>query len=463
MIDDRTATVTTVDPSTGEVLEVYATTTAAEIDAALDRASRAQAQWERSAHSVRRDLLLRLAETTRRNADRLAETASREMGKPIGEARAEVEKCSWVSEFYAESAADMLADEQTPSAGSSSWTSYVPLGTVLAVMPWNFPFWQVYRFATAALAAGNAGILKHSPNVTGCALLIDEVIREAGVPDGLFQVIVVAEPDVAATIGSLLADDRIAAATLTGSERAGSSIAGAAGSAIKKVVLELGGSDPFVVREDADLDVVIPKAVTSRFLNGGQSCLAAKRFIVHESIREEFATRLAEAVDGLVLGDPAEPSTQVGPMARADLADAVRSQIDRAVQEGGRVVTSRTESDRGRAWVAPVVMTVEPGSTVMREETFGPIAAVVGYADDDEAVALANDTRYGLGASVWSRDTDAALALGRRIRSGALFVNAVVASDPRLPFGGIKSSGFGRELGAAGIREFTNLRTVLVG
>jgi succinate-semialdehyde dehydrogenase/glutarate-semialdehyde dehydrogenase len=463
MFETTTSTVRTMDPSTGLVLATYPTTSPREIEAVVDRAVIAQAQWEKSGWPERSALLLRLAEATRNNAERLAQTACREMGKPIAEARAEVEKCAWVCEHYAEQGPIALADVDVTANGSRSWITYAPLGVILAIMPWNFPFWQVYRFATAALMAGNAGILKHAASVTASAMAIEEVFRDADAPTGLFQAIIVAEPDVPGIVAGLIADPRVAAATLTGSERAGSSLASLAGAAVKKTVLELGGSDPFVVREDADLDVVIPKAVASRFLNGGQSCLAAKRFIVHQSLVEEFSTRLATAVDALVVGDPFDPATQVGPMARQDLAEKLRDQLARAVAEGGRLHTSRTTIDLPGAWVAPAVVAVDAGSTIMVEETFGPIAAVVACADDDEAIELANDTPYGLGASVWSRDAEAALAVGRRIRSGAVFINAVVASDPRLPFGGIKRSGFGRELGDAGIREFTNLRTVLVG
>lgn len=461
--DSAVATVTTVDPSTGGELAAYAATSAAELEVVLDRAVSAQAQWEASGWPERSALLLRLAAATRRNAQSLAETASREMGKPLAEARAEVEKSAWACEHYAEHGPAALADVPVAAGGSASWTGYAPLGVVLAIMPWNFPFWQVYRFATAALMAGNAGILKHSPNVTGCALLIADVFAEAGTPDGLFQVIVVAEPDVPRVVAGLVADERIAAATLTGSERAGASLAALAGASIKKTVLELGGSDPFVVLGDADLDLVVGKAVAARFLNGGQSCLAAKRFIVHERLVDEFSQRLAAAVDDLVVGDPFDAATQIGPMARRDLADTLSHQVARAVAEGGRILTSRTDIGRPGAWVAPTVIAAPAASAVMREETFGPIAAVIGFADDAEAVRLANATPYGLGASVWSGDVDAALAVGRGIHSGALFVNAVVSSDPRLPFGGVKRSGFGRELGDAGIREFTNLRTVLVG
>ncbi len=456
--------IVTVDPATGEEIRRYDPTPPAGIDAALDAAVAAQAGWARRDVKDRTDLLRRVATVLRDRREDLAALAVTEMGKPIGEARGEVDKCAWVCDYYADQGAGFLADEMVEAAGSRSWVAYEPLGVVLAIMPWNFPYWQVFRFAAPALAAGNAGVLKHAPNVSGCALAIQEVFAAAGAPEGLFTTLLIAEPDVPETVDRLIADHRIAAVTLTGSNRAGAHVAAAAGRAVKKSVLELGGSDPFVVLADADLDAVVPKAVTGRFINSGQSCLAAKRFLVHESLAGEFSRRFAEAVTALPVGDPHHPDTKVGPLARADLAEALRRQVAASVAAGASPLTGGTSLDRGPAWFAPTVLVdVTPEMPVMSEETFGPVAAVVPFADDDEAVRLANRTAYGLGASVWSADEAHALAVGRRIDSGALFVNAVVASDPRLPFGGVKQSGYGRELGAAGAREFTNVRTVLVG
>ena len=350
------------------------------------------------------------------------------------------------------------------AAGSRSVVRYEPLGTVLAIMPWNFPFWQVFRFVAPTVAAGNAGILKHSPNVTGVALAIEQLLTDAGLPTGVFRTLVVAEDEVPATVDRLIQDDRIAAVTLTGSNRAGASVAASAGRAAKKSVLELGGSDPFVVLADADLDVVVPKAVAGRFLNSGQSCLCAKRFIVHESLADEFGRRFAAAVAELVVGSPTDESTDIGPLARPDLAAALARQVEESVAAGAVALTGGERLDRGPAWYAPTVLVdVTTEMPVMAEETFGPVAAVVAFGTDDEAVRLANATPFGLGASVWSADVDHALAVGARIESGALFVNAVTASDPRLPFGGVKQSGYGRELGEVGAREFTNIRTVVVG
>jgi succinate-semialdehyde dehydrogenase/glutarate-semialdehyde dehydrogenase len=331
-------------------------------------------------------------------------------------------------------------------------------------MPWNFPFWQVLRFAAPTLLAGNTAVLKHSPNVTGCALAIERVLRDAGVPEDVFRSIVVAEADVPEVSRALIEDDRVAAVSLTGSERAGAAVAAAAGRAVKKSLLELGGSDPFVVLADADVELAVAGAVRSRFINSGQSCLAAKRFVVHRDVAEEFTARFAAAVAALRVGDPRDEATAVGPLARADLREGLLRQVRASVDAGATVLTGGAPLEGPGAFFAPTVLAgVTLDMPVMAEETFGPVAAVLAVADDDEAVHAANATRYGLGASVWSADPEHALAVGRRITSGALFVNAVVASDPRLPFGGTKRSGYGRELGAAGALEFTNARTYVVG
>jgi succinate-semialdehyde dehydrogenase/glutarate-semialdehyde dehydrogenase len=330
-------------------------------------------------------------------------------------------------------------------------------------MPWNYPLWQVIRFAAPCLLAGNAALLKHSPNVTGCALAIQRVFREAGLPVNVFRSLVVEESAVPEITQILIADSRVAAVSLTGSERAGMAIGAAAGRAVKKSVLELGGSDPFVVLADADVAAAAAAAVRSRFLNAGQSCLAAKRFIAHRSVVDQFTELFASGVDDLVVGDPTKASTQVGPMAREDLASDLRRQLASSVAAGARVRTRRTIEPSGGAWFTPTVVdAVTLDMVVMREETFGPLAAVFSVDDDAAAVRVSNATPYGLGASVWSRDSARALDVGRQITSGALFVNAVVASDPRLPFGGTKRSGYGRELGAEGAVEFTNVRTYVV-
>jgi len=454
----------TFDPATGRELCRYDVMTAADMDGLLEQVATAQKRWAGTPMEDRTAVLLQSAKILRERSEELGALATAEMGKPIAEAIAEVEKCAWACEYYAEASPRHLADEDVVAAGSRSLIRYEPLGTVLAIMPWNYPYWQVFRFLAPTLTAGNAGVLKHSPNVTGVALAIEELLAEAGLPAGVFRTLVIAESDVPSAVDRLIQDDRIAAVTLTGSNRAGVSVAMSAGRAAKKSVLELGGSDPFVVLADADLDVVVPKAVAGRFLNGGQSCLCAKRFIVHESLAAEFGRRFAAAVDDLVVGSPTEVTTKIGPLARPDLAATLERQVNQSVEAGAVVLTGGRRLDRGPAWYAPTVLVnVTTDMPVMAEETFGPAAAVIAFGTDDEAVELANATPYGLGASVWSADVDHALEVGGRISSGALFINAVTASDPRLPFGGVKQSGYGRELGEVGAREFTNIRTVVIG
>jgi succinate-semialdehyde dehydrogenase/glutarate-semialdehyde dehydrogenase len=456
------AEVVTRNPATGEELGRYPTHDAAGIEAALSQTAAAAQLWRETPLAGRLLLLRNVGKLLLDRRESFAALITAEMGKPITEALAEIDKCAWNCEVVADLAPDWLADLEVVSGASRSWLSYEPLGVIFAVMPWNYPFWQVLRFACAALAAGNAALLKHSPDVTGCALAVEELFVAAGAPTGLLRSVVVAAPDVSVVAGRIITDPRIAAVTLTGSERAGAAVAAIAGSAIKKTVLELGGSDPFVVLADADVSAAAEAAVRSRFGNAGQSCVAAKRFIVDQTVAQEFLDRFVERLALLQVGDPAEPTTTLGPLARTDLRDALVGQIDRTVAEGARLVTGGHAIDGPGAYVEPTVLDdVRPGMTAFVEETFGPLAAVVRARDDDHAVELANATSFGLAASVWG-EAGRALAVGRRIRSGALFVNAPVASDPRLPFGGVGRSGYGRELSAEGVREFTNVRTVAV-
>jgi succinate-semialdehyde dehydrogenase/glutarate-semialdehyde dehydrogenase len=457
--------VVTVDPATGETLASYPAADVTAVRDVLGAVHAAQPAWAARPVEQRAELVRAIGAQLRKQAGELAGLMTAEMGKPIGEARAEVEKSATACDFYADSGPGFLAARAVDTGPAQrSWVASEPLGVVLAVMPWNFPYWQVVRFAAPTLLAGNTVVLKHSPNVTGCALAIEQVFRDAGLPDDVFRSIVVAEDDVPEVSRALIEDDRIAAVSLTGSERAGAAVAAAAGRAIKKSLLELGGSDPFVVLADADVELAVAGAVRSRFLNSGQSCLAAKRFVVHAAVAEEFTRRFADSVRELRVGDPRDEATAVGPMARRDLRDSLDRQVRESVAAGARVLAGGAPLEGPGAFYAPTVVTdVTLDMPVLAEETFGPVAAVVVVADDDEAVRLANATRYGLGASVWSADPEHALAVGRRITSGALFVNAVVASDPRLPFGGTKRSGYGRELGEAGALEFTNARTYVVG
>ncbi|WP_374455373.1 aldehyde dehydrogenase family protein [Nocardioides sp.] len=456
-------TITTVDPATGLDLATYDAHDEAAVDAALASAHAAYLDWSTRPVAERCDLLRSVGKLLTERRDDYAALITAEMGKPVAEAYAEVDKCAWNCDVVADSAPAWLADHEVASAASRSWLSYEPLGVVFAVMPWNYPFWQVLRFACAALAAGDAGVLKHSPNVTGCALAIESLFADAGAPAGLFTTLVLADDQLGEMTPRIVGDPRVAAVTLTGSERAGEAIGAAAGRFLKKSVLELGGSDPFVVLDDADLAAAARVAARSRYGNGGQSCIAAKRFIVAESVADAFVELFVREVGALVVGAPTDAGTTLGPMARDDLRAALARQVSDSVAEGAVLVCGGSPIDAPGFYFEPTVLDhVQPGTTAFVEETFGPVAAIVRARDDDHAVELANDTSYGLGASVWSQ-SDRGLSVGRRIRSGALFVNAMVASDPRLPFGGIGRSGYGRELSAEGTREFTNVRTVFVG
>jgi succinate-semialdehyde dehydrogenase/glutarate-semialdehyde dehydrogenase len=461
-------TLTSISPTTGEVVGTWRTHTGEQVEQAVQDAHAAYATWRTSDFAQRGALLEALAGELTTRRDELAALMSDEMGKPLTEGLAEVDKCAWTARFYAEKAPEYLADRAVETPAARSWVSHEPVGVVLAVMPWNFPIWQIVRFAAPALAAGNAALLKHAPSVTGSAIAAEQVFRAAaaavGAPEALFTALLVDEAEVAEVTSRIIEHPLVAAVTLTGSERAGSAVAAVAARAIKKSVLELGGSDPFVVLADADVALAAAAAVKSRFLNSGQSCLAAKRFVVAAEIADEFTHRFAEEVAALRVGDPHEPATQVGPLAREAQVTALTRQVDESVAAGATVVTGGKRPEGPGAFFEPTVLAdVTPDMAVFREETFGPVAAVIRAADDDEAARLADDSAFGLGASVWSADVERALAVGKRITSGALFVNAVVASDARVPFGGTRRSGYGRELSAEGIREFTNVRTVWIG
>jgi succinate-semialdehyde dehydrogenase/glutarate-semialdehyde dehydrogenase len=459
----RAATVTTVDPSTGETIAEYPTFDEHRIEAAIAATHAAGRAWAATPIAKRLELLRALAETLRATKDEHAALITSEMGKPITEAAAEIEKCAVTAEYYAEHAAGILADEPVVVDGANAWIAYEPVGVVFAVMPWNFPFWQVLRFAVPTLAAGNAVVLKHSPNVTGCALSLERLLHRAGFPAGLLTALVVAEADVPQVSERIIADDRIAAVTLTGSNRAGAAVGAAAGRAVKKTVLELGGSDPFIVLDDADVPAAAAAAVRARFANSGQSCVCAKRFLLEERIAEEFVQRFVEGVEALVVGDPQNPRTHIGPLARADLRDQLHAQVEKSIEQGARLLTGGRPVDRPGSFYQPTILNeTRPGITAFDEETFGPVAALATAGTDAELAALANASRYGLGLSIWTADPDRAVRLARSISSGAAFVNSVVASDPRVPFGGTKHSGHGRELATAGIREFTTIRTYWV-
>jgi acyl-CoA reductase-like NAD-dependent aldehyde dehydrogenase len=451
--------IVTTNPATGEEIERFSYMSADEIDAKLDAARAGYDLWRREPMEQRAKLLRALAAALRAEAGSLAETAVREMGKPIVQARAEVEKCAWTCDYFAEHAAEMLADREIVLDGAQSRIAFRPLGVVFAIMPWNFPYWQVFRAAVPALAAGNTIVLKHADNTTRCALEIERIFAQAGAPGGVFATLLINHEDADARI----ADERIAAVTLTGSERAGVAVGSAAGRALKKCVLELGGSDPFIVLADADIDLAVDYAVRSRFQNNGQSCIAAKRFIVEQSVYERFVKHFADATALQRVGDPMSDQTKIGPLARADLRDTLHRQVTQTVISGGRIVTGGTPVDgRGFFFAPTIVADVAPGAPMFDEETFGPAAAVIPAHDDEEAIHLANTSAYGLGANIWTRDAAHASRMAAQIEAGMVFVNGMVSSDPRLPFGGVKRSGYGRELSEIGIHEFTNQQTVWI-
>jgi acyl-CoA reductase-like NAD-dependent aldehyde dehydrogenase len=450
----------TRNPATGEVLEHFEYMTAGEVDDKLDAAAAAYRSWGRAALDERAALVRKVATRMRDERDALATLAVREMGKPIAQARSEVDKCAFALDYFAEHAAALLSPRNAPTNAAASYVAFRPLGAVLAIMPWNFPYWQVIRAAAPALMAGNVVLLKHAENTTRCALEIERVFREAGAADGIFGTLVMTNEDVDA----LIDDARIAAVTLTGSERAGIAVASAAGRALKKTVLELGGSDPFIVLADADLEKAVEIAVGSRFQNAGQSCIAAKRFIIVEAVYDDFLQRFTQRTKSQRVGDPLDERTQLGPCARADLRETLNEQVRATVEAGGIVVTGGKPMDGAGYFYEPtIVANVQPGMRMFDEEVFGPAASVVRASDVEAAITLANASSYGLGSTLFTSDDKLAQELAARIEAGSVFINGMVASDPRLPFGGVKKSGYGRELSAFGIHEFTNIQTVWVG
>jgi succinate-semialdehyde dehydrogenase / glutarate-semialdehyde dehydrogenase len=449
-----------VNPANGEALASYEAMTDERAARIVDACHRSHLGWAALAFEERSRRLHEAARVLRADAEGLAVLMAKEMGKPVSAGRAEVEKCAWVCAYYADHAARFLADEPVETDASSSYVHYAPLGVVLAVMPWNFPLWQVFRFAAPALMAGNGALLKHASNVTGCALAIEEVFEKAGCPDDLFRALLIGSGSVARVIEH----PKIAAVTLTGSTPAGRAVASKAGECLKKTVLELGGSDPYVVLEDADLDSAVETCVASRLTNTGQSCIAAKRFIVMEPLRAAFEEAFVARMRKPKMGDPLAEATDLGPLARRDLRDELHGQVRASVAKGARCLLGGELPPGEGAFYPPTVLTdVRPGMPAYDEELFGPVAAIIAAADEDEAIRIANDTPFGLGAAVFTRDVARGEAIAaRRLQAGSCFVNALVKSDPRLPFGGIKESGYGRELGPWGIREFVNVKTVYV-
>jgi len=448
-----------LNPTTNQVIQIHTSWDAHRLEQALEKAHSAQQTWAQTTFPQRAEVLRNVAIHLHARRDQYATLITKEMGKPLREARAEVEKCAGGCDYYAQHAGDFLRAEPVESDAGKSYVAYYPLGVVLAVMPWNFPFWQVFRAAAPALMAGNAVVLKHAPNVPQCALAIEAIFRECGLPEGLFTTLMIEVEQAAEAIAS----PHVHAVTLTGSEAAGRKVAACAGQHLKKCVLELGGSDPFIVLHDADLELAVNMAIASRFLNCGQSCIAAKRFIVVPQIADEFLHRLKIRVAALKLGDPMDDATQIGPMARLDLRDSLHSQVTDSIAQGAVAVTGCKPVEREGFFYQPSILDhVTAKTRAYHEELFGPVAIVIRAASEADALRIANETRFGLGSSIWSKDAARAEQLAAHIQAGCTFINGMVKSDPRLPFGGVKASGYGRELSRLGIHEFVNAKTVWI-
>ncbi len=450
----------TINPTTGEVLETFEPYSEQQVNQALDQARQAFLHWRTISFAERGKYLHSVASHLRDRKTELARIAVLEMGKSITEAEAEVEKCAWNCDFFAENAESFLRDEKVASNASESYVAFRPLGVVLAIMPWNFPYWQVFRFAAPTLMAGNTSVLKHASNVSRVALEIERIFQEAGLPQGVLRTVLVPGSET----GRLIEDSRIAAVTLTGSEAAGVEVAATSGHVLKKTVLELGGSDPFIVLEDADLDEAAQVAVTARFQNNGQSCIAAKRFIVVDSVAEAFEQKFVANTARLKVGDPLEYDTRIGPLARKDLQETLDQQVQQSIQQGAKVlIGGKAREGKGNFYEPTILTNVTPQMSVFTDETFGPVAAVIRARDTEHALELANDSKFGLSSNLWTRNIEQARELTARIEAGGVFINGMTASDPRLPFGGVKRSGYGRELSSFGIQEFVNVQTVWIG
>ncbi len=449
-----------INPATGKVMQVFEEWSAAETDRVIEEVQGGWPGWRDSSFDERAALMRKAADVLRLHAGEYAELMALEMGKPLAQGRAEVEKCAWACEFYADHAAGYLADEPAESDGSRALVAFRPLGLVLAVMPWNFPFWQVFRCAAPALMAGNVLVLKHSSNVPRCALAIEDVFRKAGFPEQIFRTLLIG----ASRVKGVIENRRVKAVALTGSDAAGRQVAATAGRMLKKTVLELGGSDPFIVLADADLAEAARVGALARCINAGQSCIAAKRFLVEEPVYSRFLELFVRDMAALVVGDPLDEVTQVGPLARRDLVMELHGQVSDAVKHGAEAILGGQPLESPGCYYSPTVLTgVKPGMRAYHEELFGPVATVMAVRDAEEALAVANDSHFGLGASIWTADPTRGAVLASRIESGLVFINGMVKSDPRLPFGGVKDSGYGRELAGFGIREFVNIQTVWIG
>jgi succinate-semialdehyde dehydrogenase/glutarate-semialdehyde dehydrogenase len=451
--------ITSVNPATGKTIKTYDEHTPEQAKAIVEQAHDAWCSWRKTSFVERAERMRRAAEVLRERKSEFARLMAEEMGKPLKQGIAEAEKCAWNCDYYADNAESHLANEPVKTEASKSYVAFDSLGVVLAVMPWNFPFWQVIRFAAPALMAGNVGVLKHASNVPGCALAIEEISRDAGFPENVFRTLLIGSKQVQAIIEHPL----VRAVTLTGSTPAGQAVAAQAGAVLKKTVLELGGSDAYMVLEDADLDLAAQTCVSSRLLNSGQSCINAKRFVVVEPVLAQFTEKCVAIMKSKKVGDPLADDTDVGPQARQELRDDLHQQVQDSVARGAKLVLGGEVPPGDGAYYPPTVLTnVKPGMPAYDEELFGPVASIIGARDEQDAIRIANDSQFGLGAAVFTRDVEHGQRVAREIEAGSTFVNAMVASDPRLPFGGIKMSGYGRELSAYGIREFVKIKTVLV-
>jgi succinate-semialdehyde dehydrogenase/glutarate-semialdehyde dehydrogenase len=452
--------IASINPATGENLKTFEALSGTQIEQKLQLAAKTFRSYRRTSFAERARLMLRAAEILETEKHEFAKLMTTEMGKPLTAAVSEAEKCAWVCRYYAENAARLLADQVVDTNADRSFVRFQPLGPVLAVMPWNFPFWQVFRFAAPALMAGNVGLLKHASNVPQCALAIEEIFTRAEFPTGSFQTLLVGSD----AVEGILNDPRVVAATLTGSEPAGSSVASIAGKQIKKTVLELGGSDPFIVMPSANLYEAVTTAVKARTINNGQSCIAAKRFTVAAEIYEEFEQKFVSEMEALRIGDPMEASTDIGPLATPQIVNDLEEQVKKALSAGARLLTGGNRLERAGNFFAPTVLVdVDTDSPVYCEEVFGPVAMLFRVTDIDEAIQVANATPFGLGAAAWTNNKDEEAQFIEDLEAGCVFINGMVASDPRLPFGGVKHSGYGRELAEFGIREFVNIKTVWIG
>jgi succinate-semialdehyde dehydrogenase / glutarate-semialdehyde dehydrogenase len=447
------------NPATEKIIKTFEELSSEQVQNEIEKSSQAFELWRRTGFSYRKELMQNAAAVLREGKKHYSEIMTLEMGKPVKQSYAEVEKCAWVCEYFAENAENFLRMDMIKSDASESYVQFEPLGVILAVMPWNFPFWQVFRFATPALMAGNVGLLKHASNVPMCAMAIEEIFRKAGFPPNVFKTLLIGS----SIVEEVISNPDISAVTLTGSETAGVKVAQAAGKNLKKTVLELGGSDPFIVLANADIESAAKSAVAARIINNGQSCIAAKRFIIEKEIAGKFEKLFLGFTDELKTGDPLEEQNDIGPLAREDLLFELDDQIKKSVELGAKILTGGKRLNRKGYYYPPTVLTnVKKGMPVYEEETFGPVAALIIAEDEEEAIGIANDSRFGLGASLWTRDPGKARQLAGRIESGCVFINGIVKSDPRLPFGGIKSSGYGRELSHYGIKEFVNIKTVWI-